>query len=77
MISGGGSALVTKPVKGIGLNDIQALTSQLLKCGATIDEINTIRKHLDSIKGGGLLSLLFPSQIITLILSDVIGDDYQ
>jgi glycerate 2-kinase len=75
LISGGGSSLITKPVKGIGLNEIQSLTSQLLKCGATIDEINTIRKHVDSMKGGGLLSLLYPAQTITLILSDVIGDD--
>jgi glycerate 2-kinase len=75
LISGGGSSLIIKPVKGISLNEIQSLTSQLLKCGATIDEINTIRKHVDSMKGGGLFSLLFPAQTITLILSDVIGDD--
>lgn len=75
LISGGGSALISKPVKGIKLNDIQKLTSQLIKSGASIDEINTIRKHLDLLKGGGLLKWLYPAQTITLVLSDVIGDD--
>jgi glycerate 2-kinase len=75
MISGGGSALVTKPADDILLEDIQKLTSQLLRCGADIKEINTIRKHLDEIKGGGLARTLYPAQIITLILSDVIGDN--
>ena len=74
LISGGGSALVTKPVAGIPLKELQDLTVHLLKCGATIDEINTVRKHLDMIKGGGLAKILFPAQIITLVLSDVIGD---
>ena len=74
LISGGGSALVTKPVNGIPLEELQELTVHLLKCGATIDEINTIRKHLEIIKGGGLAKMLFPAQIITLVLSDVIGD---
>lgn len=75
LISGGGSALVTKPVDKLGLNAIQNLTSQLLLCGATINEINTVRKHLDLIKGGGLASFLYPAQVMTLILSDVMGDD--
>jgi len=74
LISGGGSALVTKPAMGISLDEIQELTIQLLKCGASIDEINTIRKHLDMLKGGGLAKLLYPAQVITLVLSDVIGD---
>jgi len=74
LISGGGSALITKPVTGIPLKELQDLTVHLLKCGATIDEINTIRKHLEMIKGGGLAKILFPAQIITLVLSDVIGD---
>ena len=74
LISGGGSALVTKPVTGIPLIELQDLTLHLFKCGATIDEINTIRKHLDMVKGGGLAKILFPAQIITLVLSDVIGD---
>ena len=75
VISGGGSALVTKPVERVSLNAIQNLTSQLLRCGASIGEINTVRKHLDVIKGGGLLSFLYPAQVVSLILSDVMGDD--
>ncbi len=75
LISGGGSALVTKPAERVSLNAIQNLTSQLLRCGASINEINTIRKHMDVIKGGGLLSFLYPAQVVTLILSDVMGDD--
>jgi glycerate 2-kinase len=74
LISGGGSALITRPVPDISLSDLQELTILLLNCGATIDEINTVRKHLDSIKGGGLAKLLFPAQVLTLVLSDVIGD---
>jgi len=75
LISGGGSALVTKPAEKVSLNAIQKLTSQLLRCDASINEINTVRKHLDVIKGGGLLSFLYPAQVVTLILSDVMGDD--
>jgi glycerate 2-kinase len=73
-ISGGGSALVTLPKPGISLDEIQTLTTLLLACGATIDEINTIRKHIDQVKGGGLLAQAGSSKWITLILSDVIGD---
>jgi glycerate 2-kinase len=74
LISGGASALVTKPIEGISLYEIQALTSELLSCGADIREINTIRKHLDLLKGGGLAKLISPATLITLILSDVVGD---
>ena len=73
-ISGGGSALMTLPKPGITIDEIQSLTSQLLACGATIDEINTIRKHIDQVKGGGLLEQASSSQWVSLILSDVIGD---
>jgi glycerate 2-kinase len=73
-ISGGGSALMTFPEPGIALDEIQTLTKLLLACGATIDEINTIRKHIDQVKGGGLLAQASSSQWVTLILSDVIGD---
>jgi glycerate 2-kinase len=73
-ISGGGSSLLTYPKPGIKLEEIQILTKQLLACGATIDEINAIRKHIDVVKGGGLLDKARSSQWITLILSDVIGD---
>lgn len=74
IISGGGSALMTAPGSGITLEEIQTLTSYLLSSGATIDEINTIRKHVDLVKGGGLVSQANSTQWITLILSDVIGD---
>lgn len=72
LISGGGSALMTLPV--IPLSDLQELTSALLKCGARIDEINTIRRHLDTLKGGGVVQLVNRAKIISLILSDVVGD---
>lgn len=73
LISGGGSALMTLPVEGVSLDDLQALTRLLLACGADIGEINTLRKHLDRVKGGGLARLAAPAKVVTLILSDVIG----
>ncbi|MBN2428211.1 MAG: glycerate kinase [Deltaproteobacteria bacterium] len=75
LISGGGSALLPLPVEGVSLEDKQATTRVLLACGATIHEINAIRKHLSVIKGGGLARAVHPATLITLILSDVIGDD--
>ena len=74
LISGGGSALMPSPADGVSLADIQTITSQLLKRGATINEINAIRKHLDSIKGGQLAERCQPAQVIGLIISDVVGD---
>jgi len=74
LISGGGSALLTSPAPGISLDDIQALTKALLGCGATINEVNTLRKHLSQVKGGQLARWAAPAQMATLILSDVIGD---
>lgn len=74
LISGGGSALVTMPL--IPLEQLQALTSALLSCGAPIDEINTVRRHLDRIKGGGL-ACATRARIINLILSDVIGNPLE
>jgi hydroxypyruvate reductase len=74
LVSGGGSALLTQPVPGITLADLQGLTQALLACGANITKINTLRKHLDAVKGGGLARLAAPAEMITLILSDVIGD---
>jgi len=74
LISGGGSALLTYPVEGIRLEDLQLLTSSLLECGADIHEINCLRKHLSSVKGGGLARLASPSKVISMILSDVVGD---
>jgi hydroxypyruvate reductase len=73
LISGGGSALLTLPAQGISLAELQALTNLLLRCGANINEINTLRKHLDQVKGGGLARLAHPAPTITLVLSDVVG----
>jgi len=74
LISGGGSALMCLPVEGVDLAAMQALTTALLASGATINEINTVRKHLDQVKGGQLARLAHPAEMITLILSDVIGN---
>ncbi|GAB4129339.1 MAG: glycerate kinase [Roseiflexaceae bacterium] len=73
LISGGGSALLTRPADRIGLADLQHLTKLLLGCGATINQINTLRKHLDLVKGGGLVRAT-QARIAALILSDVVGD---
>lgn len=74
LISGGGSALVSMPVKGISHRDKRDVTEMLLACGADICEINCIRKHLSSIKGGRLIQAVSPAVSVNLILSDVIGD---
>ncbi len=74
LISGGGSALFTMPPPGITLSDIRALTTQLLKCGASIDEVNVVRKHLSRVKGGLLARIAYPSSVISLIISDVTED---
>ncbi len=74
LISGGGSSLAILPREGISVDDYQKVTRSLLECGATIQEINVIRQRLDQFKGGGLIKLLSPANIITLILSDVVGD---
>ncbi|HJR79402.1 MAG TPA: glycerate kinase [Anaerolineales bacterium] len=76
LISGGGSALVTAPYEGISLEDMQSLTSLLLSSGARIDEINTLRRQLDRIKGGGLARAT-NAKVISLILSDVIGNPLE
>jgi hydroxypyruvate reductase len=75
LISGGGSALLSLPASGITLADKQKVTKILLGCGATIHEINTLRKHLSRIKGGELSRAAHPATVIALILSDVVGDD--
>jgi glycerate 2-kinase len=75
LISGGGSALMTAPL--IPLDELQALTATLLASGARIDEINTIRRHLDALKGGGIAHAANGAQIISLILSDVVGDPIE
>lgn len=75
LISGGASALMPLPAGDITLKEKQATTRLLLRCGATIHEINTIRKHLSRIKGGQLTKAAHPATVVTLILSDVVGDD--
>jgi glycerate-2-kinase len=74
LLSGGASSLLPAPVTGITLADKQRTTENLLRCGATIQEINTVRKHLSRIKGGRLAEMT-AATIVTLILSDVLGDD--
>lgn len=73
LISGGGSALMVLPSDGATLNDKRRLTDSLLRSGATINEINTVRKHLSQVKGGNLARLAAPADVITLMLSDVVG----
>jgi hydroxypyruvate reductase len=73
LISGGASALLTAPVTGVSLADLQELTRLLLACGANINEINTLRKHLEQAKGGQLARLVYPARMASLILSDVVG----
>jgi len=77
LLSGGGSALLPYPASGLSLGDKQTLTQKLLECGAAIQEINTLRKHVSGMKGGRLARLVYPATLITLILSDVIGDDLE
>ena len=74
LASGGGSALLAAPVEGLGLEQKQALTSQLLRSGAAIDEINCVRKHLSAVKGGCLALAAWPAPVLTLAISDVPGD---
>ncbi len=75
LISGGASALLPLPAPPVTLAEKQAITNRLLECGANIHEINCVRKHISLIKGGRLAQLAYPATVLTLILSDVIGDD--
>jgi len=75
LISGGGSALLSLPAKGLTLQDKQAVNRALLNSGADIGEMNTVRKHLSAIKGGRLAAAAFPARVTTLLISDVPGDD--
>jgi glycerate 2-kinase len=75
LISGGGSALLALPAEGVSLEDKQAVNKALLKSGATISEMNTVRKHLSAIKGGRLAAAASPAKVIALMISDVPGDD--
>jgi glycerate 2-kinase len=75
LISGGASALLADPAPPIELADLKQLTGALLKSGADIGEINTVRKHVSVLKGGGLVRLAAPAPTLALLLSDVVGDD--
>lgn len=75
LLSGGGSALLPLPADGLTLEDLQQLTQKLLEIGATIQEINVLRKHVSQVKGGRLARLANPAPMVTLIMSDVIGDE--
>jgi len=77
LFSGGGSALMPLPVDGVTLAEKQVVTERLISCGATINEINTIRKHISLVKGGRLAQLASPGHLVSLILSDVIGDPLE
>ena len=77
VISGGGSALMVSPVVGVKLNDLQELTQELLASGATVNEINTLRKHLERAKGGQIARYAAPAKVVSLILSDVVGDPLE
>lgn len=75
LMSGGASALLAAPAAGLTLADKQAVNRALLACGATISEMNTVRKHLSAIKGGRLAAAAAPARVVTLAISDVPGDD--
>lgn len=75
LISGGGSALLPAPAESVRFDDMQETTQILLRCGATIHEINAIRKHISQVKGGNLARRAAPATLVSLILSDVVGDD--
>jgi glycerate 2-kinase len=77
LISGGGSAVVEKPLEPLTLDDIIVTNKELLNCGASIREVNTVRKHLSAIKGGRLASIAYPSPILGLYASDVPGDKLE
>ncbi len=73
-LSGGGSALLTLPAEDLTLDDLRGLTDVLLACGASIDEINTLRKHVSRVKGGQLARIARPAAVVNVVLSDVVGD---
>ncbi len=75
LISGGGSALLALPAEGVSLEEKQIVNKALLKSGATISEMNCVRKHLSAIKGGRLARAAAPARVVALMISDVPGDD--
>ena len=74
LISGGGSALLPLPAPGLTLDLKQSVNRALLACGATISEMNCVRRHLSAIKGGRLAAACHPARVLTLLISDVPGD---
>ena len=74
-LTGGASSLLASPVEGVSLADKIFVNQLLLACGADIHEVNSVRKHLSRIKGGGLARATFPNQVVSFILSDVADDD--
>ncbi|MGD7413495.1 glycerate kinase type-2 family protein, partial [Ralstonia pseudosolanacearum] len=74
LISGGGSSLLVAPGEGLTLADKQAVNAALLQCGATIAEMNCVRRHLSAVKGGRLAAACHPARVVTLMISDVPGD---
>lgn len=77
LVSGGASALVCDPLPGVSLEDVRATTAALLSAGADIEALNTVRKHLDGLKGGRLAARAWPATVIALVLSDVPGDPLE
>jgi len=77
LVSGGGSALLALPQPGITIDDLRATTSLLLLAGASINEVNTVRKHLEVAKAGGLARTAFPAPVLALVISDVLGDPLE
>jgi len=75
LVSGGGSALCAKPAAGLTLKEKQGITRALLLSGASISEINTVRRHLSAIKGGRLAAAAYPAQVVSLLISDIPGDE--
>ncbi|MEO5657491.1 MAG: glycerate kinase [Nitrospiria bacterium] len=75
LVSGGGSALLPAPVDGVSLTDKQVVTTLLLRSGATVRELNAVRKHLSHLKGGNMAIAASPATVLTLVLSDVVGND--
>src|SRR5437667_10094995 len=75
LISGGGSSLLALPIEGLTLEDKQAVNRALLRSGASISEMNCVRRHLSAIKGGRLAAACHPAKVLTLLISDVRGDN--
>ena len=77
LISGGGSSMLCLPAAGISLEEKRRVTQNLLRAGASINDLNSVRKHLSAVKGGRLAAALHPATVVSLVISDVIGDDLE